>query len=138
MTLEKEPPMETTDERRIWTARMGRALARALVIAGGAFWVIATFAAPYVFPDVSLAQSAQTAAGPFLTTVVILILGWKHEQLAAVLLSGATAAVLVWGVIYGWKAEAWLFMAAVVIVPMALAAALFVLSSRYEEQPPTD
>jgi len=73
---------------------------------------------------------------PFLATMLILMLGWKHEQLAAVLLSGAAAAVFVWGAIYGWNAEAWMFMSLVVIAPMAIAAVLFVLSSRWEEEPP--
>lgn len=137
MTPEQEPALtETADRRRTGAARMERALARSLVIAGGAFWVIAAFAGPYVYPDVTLAQSARTAVWPFLTTMLILGLGWKHEQLAAVLLSGAAAAVFVWGVIYGWKVEAWMFMLLVVIGPMALAAMLFVLSSRWEEQPP--
>lgn len=124
------------DRRRTGAARLERALARALVIAGGAFWVIAAFAGPYVYPDVTLAESAKTAVWPFLATMLILMLGWKHEQLAAVLLSGAAAAVFVWGAIYGWNAEAWMFMSLVVIAPMAIAAVLFVLSSRWEEEPP--
>jgi hypothetical protein len=126
----------TDDDRLTRRTRLGRALARALVIAGAAFWVIAAFACPYVYPDVTLAASARTALWPFLATVLILVLGWKHGQLAAVLLSGAAAAVVVWGVIYSWKAEAWLFMTAILIVPMVVAAVLFAFSSRTDERPP--
>jgi peptidoglycan/LPS O-acetylase OafA/YrhL len=112
-----------------------RALARALVIAGGAFWVIAAFVGPYVFSTMTLSDSARTMVWPFLTTVLVLVLGWKHEQLAAVILSAAAAAVFVWGVIYGWNAGTWLFMSGVIIIPMVLAAVLFVVSARTGERP---
>ena len=83
---------------------LARTLARALVIAGGSFWVIAIFAVPYVYGNVSLAESARTGSWPFLAALVILAIGWKYERLASVLLLGASAAVIVWGVIYGWEA----------------------------------
>jgi hypothetical protein len=110
-----------------------RLLARAFVIAGGVFWISAAFAGPYVFGDVTLAQSVKTAAWPFITTVAILLIGWRYERLAAVLLFAASTAVVVWGVIYEWETGVWIVMTAVLIAPLAIAALLFTLASRTEE-----
>ena len=109
-----------------------RLLARVCVGAGGMFWMIAGFAGPYVFDNTSLAQSIRTAAWPLAATVVILAIGWFYEQLAAVLLTAASGAVLVWGVIYGWEPGLWVVMVLVLMGPMLLAATLFMLASHAE------
>ncbi len=111
-----------------------RLLARVSVGAGGMFWMIAAFAGPYVFNNTSLAQSVRTAAWPFLATIVILAVGWFYEQLASVLLTAASGAVLVWGVIYGWEPGVWIVMVLVLIGPMMLAAVLFLLAAHAEER----
>lgn len=120
--------------QRTVVEHLARTLARALVIAGGSFWVIAVFAVPYVYGNVSLAESARTGSWPFVASLVILAVGWKYERLASVLLLGASAAVAVWGVIYGWEAGLWLIMTCVLIAPMTIAAFLFILSARAEER----
>ncbi len=120
--------------QRTVVEHLARTLARALVIAGGSFWLIAVFAVPYVYGNVGLAESARTGSWPFVASLVILAVGWKYERLASVLLLGASAAVVVWGVIYGWEAGVWLIMTAVLVAPMAIAALLFVLSARAEEK----
>lgn len=116
------------------TENIVRALARAFVVAGGVFWVIAAFAGPYVFDDTSLVDSLQTALWPFAATVVILLIGRAYEHLAAVLLFAASTAVLVWGVIYGWEIGVWIVMMFVLIAPMTVAAVLFLLAARAEYQ----
>jgi hypothetical protein len=120
--------------QRTVVEHLARTLARALVIAGGSFWAIAIFAVPYVYGNVSLAESARTGSWPFLAALVIFAVGWRYERLASVLLAGACAAVIVWGVIYGWEAGVWLIMTTVLIAPMAVAALLFVLAARAEEK----
>lgn len=120
--------------QRTVVEHLARTFARALVIAGGSFWVAAILAVPYVYGNVGLAESARTGSWPFVASLVILAVGWKYERLASVLLLGASAAVVVWGVIYGWEAGVWLIMTAVLIAPMALAALLFALSARAEEK----
>jgi len=112
---------------------LARTFARALVIAGGAFWVIATFAVPLVYHDTTTID-ASIGMWPFLAVLVILVIGWKYERLAAVLLLAASVAVVAWGFMYGWEAGVWIVMAAVLIAPMALAAVLFTLSARAEER----
>lgn len=115
------------------TEQLERLSARALVAGGGLFWATAAFAGPYVFGDTDLAGSVRTAMWPFLAAVVILGIGWKYERLASVLLIAASAATVVWGVLYGWEAGTWLLMSVVLVLPTALAAVLFVLAARSEE-----
>ena len=120
--------------QRTLTEHIARTFARALVIAGGSFWVIAAVAVVYVYPSLGLAGSALFGLWPFLAALVILAIGWRYERLASVLLLGASAAVAVWGVIYGWEAGLWLIMTSVLIAPMTIAALLFILSARAEER----
>jgi hypothetical protein len=112
---------------------LSRTFARGLVIAGGSFWLIATFGVPLVYHDAATID-ASVGMWPFLAVLVILIIGWKYERLAAVLLLAASVAVLAWGLIYQWEQGVWIVMAAVLIAPMALAAILFTLSARAEER----
>ena len=104
--------------------------ARLLVIGGGVFWMVAAFAGPYLFKGTSMAASVRTAILPFIAAAVILGIGWVHEHLAAFLLSVASTAVVVWGVLYGWELGVWVVMGFVLIAPMALSALLFLLASR--------
>ena len=109
-----------------------RLFARGFVIIGGVFWVAATFAGPFAFGDVGMAASIKTAAWPFAATVLTLLIGWTYERLAAVMLFGASAAVPIWGVLYGWEPGVWLMMVGLLVAPMALAGVLFLLAARAE------
>ena len=111
-----------------------RTLARAMVIAGSSFWIIAAFAGHYLSPEVSLGSSALTAAGPFLGTLATLLIGWTHERLASTLLFMAAAGMVVWGLIYQWEPGLWVVMFSAVIGPLAIAGALFALAARAEER----
>jgi hypothetical protein len=123
---------DDTPEHEAEIEDLERLIARALVVAGGAFWMIAAFAGPYFYRDMSLTESVRTAIWPFLTAVVILTIGWRYPSLAAVLLFGASAAVLVRGTLYGWEAGVWMIMTFVLIAPMTIAGVLFELSARSE------
>jgi peptidoglycan/LPS O-acetylase OafA/YrhL len=110
----------------------GRIAARGLVIAGGLFWMIAAFSGPYVYQEMSLAESLTTAVWPFLATAVTLVVGWTYERLATLLLFAASAAVLVWGVLYAWELGVWILMSFVLLAPMLFAGVLFSLAAREE------
>jgi hypothetical protein len=107
-----------------------RTLARAMVIAGTAFWVIAAFAGHYVSRGISLEASIMTAIWPFFGTLATLVIGWRNERLASLLLLVAAAAIVVWGVIYAWEAGVWALMACAVIGPLAVSGILFWLAAR--------
>jgi hypothetical protein len=115
-----------------------RTLARAIVIAGSSFWVIAAFAGHYLSRTVTLQSSILTATGPFLGTLATIVIGWRHERLASTLLFVAAAAMVVWGVIYGWEAGVWAVMSYAVIAPLAIAGMLFALAARAKERRTTE
>jgi hypothetical protein len=123
---------ETESGRQSELEYVERLFARGFVILGGVFWVAATFAGPLTFGGVGIVASVKTAIWPFLATVATLIVGWKYERIAAVLLFGASAAVPIWGLLYNWEAGVWLLMACLLIAPMALAGILFLLAERAE------
>jgi hypothetical protein len=116
--------------RRVDPQRLARGLARAFVIAGGLFWLAVVLAGPRAFTNTALAGPVKSAVWPLLAALVLLGVGWVYEHLAAVLLFNASMALVVWGVIFGWNAQAWATMAILLIAPMALAAALFFLAAR--------
>ncbi len=110
-----------------------RLAARAFVVGGGIFWVIAAFAAPYVYGRSGATVAIQTAIYPFVATAAILVIGWTYERMAAVLLLAGAAGVAVWGVLFGWELGVWILMSTVLIAPITIAAVLFLLASRMQE-----
>jgi len=110
-----------------------RMAARAFVIGGGIFWIIAAFAAPFIYDRSGVSVAIQTALYPFAATVATLIIGWTYERLAAVLLFAGAAGAVVWGVLFGWELGVWLLMSTVLIAPITIAGVLFLLASRMQQ-----
>ena len=109
-----------------------RLLARAFVVAGGLFWIIAAFAGPYFYDKAGTAIAIRDAVYPFAATVAALVIGWTYERLAAVVLFAGAAGVVGWGVMFGWEFGVWFLMSVVLIAPMVIASVLFLLASRME------
>jgi hypothetical protein len=109
-----------------------RMAARGFVVAGGLFWMTAAFAGPYVFGGTTGRQAIATAMWPLLATVVTLLIGWYYERIAAFLLFAGVAAVVAWGVMFGWEGGVWMIMSFVLIAPMLIAGVLFLLASHSE------
>ena len=65
--------------------------------------------------------------------LVILVLAFFFEVLAAVLSWVVAAALIVWGFVAAWQAGQWLFMLIVVIAPMAVAGFLYYLASQTQK-----
>lgn len=109
-----------------------RLFARLFVVAGGAFWVIATFSADYFYNRLELAEALASALLPLGIALLALAIGWFYEVLAAVLLFAGSVAAVVWGVVAGWELGVWFTMATVLIGPMVLAGVLFLLAARMQ------
>jgi hypothetical protein len=109
-----------------------RLFARGFVIAGGVFWMIAAFAGPFVFGGTTAREAFVTAMWPLLATLVILLIGWYYERIAALLLFAGSAAVFAWGIMFGWEAGVWMIMSVVLLAPMVIAGVLFLLASHSE------
>jgi len=118
------------------TTRMNvdRLFARGFVVAGGLFWMIASFAALYAYVGSSASSALLAAFFPFAATVATLVIGWYFERTAAALLVLGSIAVLVWGAIASWEAGVWLLMGIFMIGPMLTAAALFTMARREQAQ----
>jgi hypothetical protein len=110
-----------------------RVLARATVIAGCSFWVIAGVAL-VATGKMSVGDAVFTTIWPFLGTLVALIVGWLNERLASILLFTAALALVAWGVIYAWEVGVWALMAYAVVGPTALSAILFLLAARASDR----
>lgn len=110
-----------------------RGFARAFVIAGGLFWTVATFAGLFTFRQTGVAAAMLGAFFPLVATLATLVIGWYFERVTAVLLSLASFAVVVWGVIYGFELGVWIIVTLALIGPMATASVLFWLARRDQE-----
>lgn len=133
--LKKEAAMSQLKKEEPGTLEnLSRLAARGFVIAGGLFWMAAAFAGPYAFHDMSVRESLAEAAWPLAATVVILLVGWRYERLAAILLGASTAAVVVWGVLFGWETGVWILMSFVLIAPMVIAGVLFLIAAGAESR----
>lgn len=116
-----------------------RLFARAFVILGGIVWTVMLFASEtaarytnFTYTLDEVVTAAGSAALPLAVTVLIFVIGWFYEALAAVLLFAGAAGVVVWGVIAEWAASLWVIMGIALIGPMLLAAVLYLLASRMQ------
>ena len=111
---------------------MDRLFARGFVIAGGLFWMTASFASLYSFVRAGAPVALLAAFYVLAATGATLAIGWFYERTAAALLVLGSLAVVVWGAIVGWELGVWILMALFLIAPMLTAAALFAMARREE------
>jgi hypothetical protein len=110
-----------------------RGVARGFVLLGGLFWAVASFAGLYSFRESGVGNAVMAAFFPLVAVLVTLIVGWYYERITAVLLAGASLAVVAWGVIYQFEIGVWIIMTVALIGPMMTAAVLFWLARRDQE-----
>lgn len=111
---------------------MDRIFARGFVVAGGVFWMCASFAAAYSFVRAGAPAALLAAFYVFAATGATLVIGWFYERTAAALLVLGSAAVVIWGAVASWELGVWILMALFLIGPMLTAAALFTMARREE------
>lgn len=128
-------PKQEREAFRDSTARIAlhRGVARAFVVAGGAFWSVALFAAYYTFRQTGMTAAVIAAVYPMLACAVTLVVGWYFERFTAVMLSAAAVAVVAWGVIFQFELGVWALMTIALIGPMATASVLFWMARREQE-----
>lgn len=112
---------------------VARGVARAFVIAGGAFWTVASFAGLYSYGNTSAASAMLVAFAPLFACAATLIVGWYYERFTAALLLAASLAVVAWGVIYQFEIGVWILMGFALLGPMLTSSALFWLARRDQE-----
>lgn len=127
---DRTPAMLADVEHRI---QLERGFGRAFVIAGGLFWVVATFAGLFTFGKTGIAYALLGAFYPLAATLATLVIGWYYERVAATLLVLASFAFVVWGVVAGFELGVWVILTAFVLGPMMTSAALFWMARRDQE-----
>jgi len=110
-----------------------RGVARAFVIAGGAFWSIAAFAGLLTFRQTGMGAALLAAFYPLVAVLVTLVIGWYFERAVSALLALASVAVVAWGVIFQFELGVWMIMTFTLIGPMMTASALFWLARRDQQ-----
>jgi hypothetical protein len=125
------------------TERMNaeRIIARLFVIGGGMMWALMLFASntaarytnfTYSFDEV--VSAGFSAAIPFVLTIIVFAVGLFYERLAAVILIAASVATIAWGFIADWgEPVLWVNAMLVLVAPMVVAAALFLLAARMQQ-----
>lgn len=111
-------------------ASVERLFARGFVIAGGLFWIIASFAALWAYEGRGASVALLAAFYPFAAAAAALAIGWYFERTAAVLLALGSLAVIVWGVVANWEMGVWVLMMIFMVGPMLTAAFLYSLARR--------
>lgn len=108
-----------------------RGIARAFVVLGAAFWGVCTIAAALWYQR---GQEALffIAAIPFLMNIACLIIGWRFERTAAVMLSITAAGTIWWAAAHSFELGVWMLFVLLIIGPMATAAVLFWLARQGE------
>lgn len=116
-----------------------RLFARGFVIFGGIVWTVMFFAAEtaarysgltYTLEEV--VRAAGSALLPLAAALLVFVVGWFYEKLAALLLLVGAIGMVAWGIAVGWAGPLWVIMGVVLIGPMVLAAVLFLLASRMQ------
>jgi hypothetical protein len=126
-------PVQVQVEDASMRIAVERGIARGFVLAGGAFWAIASFAGLYSFRETGVASALTVAFIVLAACAATLIVGWYFERTTAALLMLASLAVVVWGVVYQFEMGVWMLMTLALIGPMMTSAVLFWLARREQD-----
>jgi hypothetical protein len=116
-----------------------RLFARGFVILGGILWTVMLFASEtaasytnFTYTLDEVIAAAGSAVLPLAAAVLVFVVGWFYEKLAALLLVVGALGVVAWGVIASWSVSLWVIMGIALVGPMLLAALLYLLASRMQ------
>ncbi|MBS3956851.1 MAG: hypothetical protein KGZ40_04920 [Clostridiales bacterium] len=116
---------------------IARIVGRGFVVIGGLVWTVMFFASEtaaryaditYTLDDV--VQAGIGAAIPAAVAVLVFVISLFYERLAALLLILAAIATVVYGVMATWEPALWVTASLVIISPLVIGAALFLVAAR--------
>lgn len=110
-----------------------RLFARALVVAGGLFWAIAAFGAADRYGAEDVMSHAYILLG---ITVVVLVIGWMYENLAAMVLLALTLGFIIYGLVtptFQGETGVWAIWMLFTAAPTFASALLFLLAARMQK-----
>jgi hypothetical protein len=108
-----------------------RGVARAFVILGAAFWGVCALAVA-VWYQRGMETLLFIVAVPFLMNIASLIIGWRMERFASVMLAATAGATMWWAAAHSFETGVWLLSVLLLIGPMLTASVLFWLARQGE------
>lgn len=119
------------NEHAVTRMYIERGVARGFVILGAAFWGICVVAASLWLRSGTM-NLLLIVLVPFLMNLASLVIGWRWERTASVMLALTSAGVVWWGIAAGFEAGVWMLYILLLIGPMMTAATLFWLARQGE------
>lgn len=110
-----------------------RLMARFFLLIGGIFWVIAAVSAQYAYRGAPFTEALRYALVYAAAVFAVFLIGLFYENLAATILVLGIVGILITGIVLGWGAGLWAIIFFFFMVPMALAAILFLLAARMQK-----
>jgi len=108
-----------------------RGVARGFVILGAAFWGICVVAASLWSPRGNIGLLLIVLI-PFLMNLASLVIGWRWERTASVMLILTSVGVVLWGIAAAFEPGVWAIYILLLIGPMMTAGVLFWLARQGE------
>lgn len=100
---------------------------------GGVFWIVTAFMGSRGITIAGTSTlGAFTFTGgafvPLVYTVLVLLIGYSQELIAAIILLAGAVLTVIWGIVAGWESSVWWIMAIFFMGPTIVAAVLFYLA----------
>jgi len=108
-----------------------RGVARSFVILGAAFWGVCALAASLWYQR-GMEALLFIALIPFLMNIASLIIGWRFERTASVMLVLTAGGAIWWAAAHSFELGVWMLFTILLIGPMMTAAVLFWLARQGE------
>ena len=108
-----------------------RGVARAFVLLGAAFWGVSALAASLWYQR-GMEALLFIALIPFLMNIGSLIIGWRFERVASLMLAVTSAGAVWWAAAHSFELGVWMLFVLLLIGPMSTAAVLFWLARQGE------
>lgn len=110
-----------------------RIMARGFVIIGALFWGFSAWGAKWAYEGAPFTEAVSYALLYAGAIILVLLLSLFYENLAAAVLALGTVAIVAAGVVIGWETGVWATMFFFFILPLIVAAFLYVLAARMQK-----
>lgn len=109
-----------------------RIMARGFLIVGALFWGFAAYGAKWAYQGAPFTEAVTYGALYAGSILAVLAIGMFYENLAAAILAVGSVAIVISGIVSGWEAGVWAVMGFFFILPLVIAAVLFVMAARVQ------
>ncbi len=115
------------------TMNAQRILARGFVLAGALFWGVVAWVAEWANDGAPFSETLPFAAVYAVGILLVFVIGLFLENLAAAILALLSASVVAAGIVIGWEVGVWATVLFFFVLPLLMAAALYLLAARMQK-----